>query len=158
MLMKVGPLRQAIASARSTTPGPVIYLGPSGRRFDQSVARRLAGLDGFVLVSGRYEGIDERVIEADVDEELSLGDFVLSGGEIAAMAVIDAVVRLMPGALGDAESAEQDSFMIGRKRSTDKRFRTCCCPGTMQKLRAGACSSPLAGRGNEGRICWRHWI
>ncbi len=113
MVMKVGPLRQAIASARSAMPGPVIYLGPSGRRFDQAQAKRLAELDSFVLVSGRYEGIDERVIEADVDEELSLGDFVLSGGEIAAMAVIDAVVRLMPGALGDAESAEQDSFMNG---------------------------------------------
>ncbi len=81
--------------------------------FDQSIATRYAGLPGLVLLAGRYEGIDERLIEREVDEEISLGDFVLSGGEIAAMAVIDAVTRLLPGALGDAESAAQDSFMKG---------------------------------------------
>ncbi len=81
--------------------------------FDQDTARRLAELSGFVLLAGRYEGIDERLIENEVDEELSLGDFVLSGGEIAAMAVIDAVTRLLPGVLGDEESAKQDSFMEG---------------------------------------------
>jgi len=81
--------------------------------FDQACARRLSGLQGFILLAGRYEGIDERLIENEVDEELSLGDFVLSGGEIAAMAVIDAVARLLPGVLGDDESAEQDSFMDG---------------------------------------------
>jgi tRNA (guanine37-N1)-methyltransferase len=81
--------------------------------FDQAVARRFAALPGLILLAGRYEGIDERLIESHVDEELSLGDFVLSGGEIAAMAVIDAVVRLLPGVLGDDESAEQDSFMQG---------------------------------------------
>ncbi|MEM1174475.1 MAG: tRNA (guanosine(37)-N1)-methyltransferase TrmD [Pseudomonadota bacterium] len=111
MLMTVPPLREAITSARRQ--GPVIYLSPAGRRFDQAAARRLAAMDDFVLVAGRYEGIDERLMERDIDEELSLGDFVLSGGEIAAMAVIDAVVRLLPGALGDAESATQDSFMNG---------------------------------------------
>ena len=76
-------------------------------------AQRLAGLEGFVLLAGRYEGIDERLIENEVDEELSLGDFVLSGGEIVAMAVVDAVTRLLPGVLGDDESAQQDSFMQG---------------------------------------------
>ena len=81
--------------------------------FDQDEANRLAGLQGFVLLAGRYEGIDERLIENEVDEELSLGDFVLSGGEIAAMAVIDAVTRLLPGVLGDEDSAMQDSFMDG---------------------------------------------
>jgi tRNA (guanine37-N1)-methyltransferase len=91
----------------------VVYLSPQGAVFDQAVARRYAALPGIVLLAGRYEGIDERLIESDVDEELSLGDFVLSGGEIAAMAVIDAVVRLMPGVLGDDESAVQDSFMEG---------------------------------------------
>jgi len=88
-------------------------LSPQGRVFDQAAARRLAGLPGMILLAGRYEGIDERLIEAQVDEELSLGDFVLSGGEIAAMAVIDAVVRLLPGVLGDDDSASQDSFMEG---------------------------------------------
>jgi tRNA (guanine37-N1)-methyltransferase len=87
-------------------------LSPQGQVFDQSIARRYAELPGLVLLAGRYEGIDERLM-SEVDEELSLGDFVLSGGEIAAMAVIDAVTRLLPGVLGDAESAVQDSFMAG---------------------------------------------
>ena len=115
MVMKYEPLAAAIASAREALPAgsPVICLGPQGRVFDQAAARRLATLDGFALVAGRYEGIDERLIEAAVDEELSLGDFVLSGGEIAAMAVIDAVARLLPGVLGDEDSAAQDSFMTG---------------------------------------------
>ena len=113
MVMTVPPLRKAIEQARAAGNGPVIYLSPAGRTFDQAEARRLASLESFVLVAGRYEGIDERLMERDIDEELSLGDFVLSGGEIAAMAVIDAVVRLLPGALGDADSAVQDSFMNG---------------------------------------------
>ncbi len=113
MVMTVPPLRKAIAQAKAGGSGPVIYLSPAGRVFDQAEARRLASLESFVLVAGRYEGIDERLMERDIDEELSLGDFVLSGGEVAAMTVIDAVVRLIPGALGDAESATQDSFMNG---------------------------------------------
>jgi tRNA (guanine37-N1)-methyltransferase len=86
---------------------------PQGRVFDQATANRFAALPGLILLSGRYEGIDERLIESEVDEELSLGDFVLSGGEIAVMAVIDAVTRLLPGVLGDDSSAAQDSFMDG---------------------------------------------
>jgi len=110
MVMKVEPLRAALDSATESVPGPVIYLTPQGRRFDQRAAEELAGSAGMVLLAGRYEGIDERIVDKDVDLELSLGDFVLSGGEVAAMAVIDAVARLIPGVLGDAESAEQDSF------------------------------------------------
>ena len=91
----------------------MIYLSPSGRVFDQAEASRLAALPGMILFAGRYEGVDERLIEDEVDAELSLGDFVLSGGEIAAMAIIDAVVRLLPGALGDEDSAAQDSFVAG---------------------------------------------
>lgn len=115
MVMKFEPLAGAIAAARKALPsgGPVICLTPQGRVFDQGMASRLAALPGMVLVAGRYEGIDERLIDAAVDEEMSLGDFVLSGGEIPAMAVIDAVARLLPGVLGDAASAEQDSFMQG---------------------------------------------
>lgn len=115
MVLKYEPAARAIQEAKQGMPDgcPVICLSPSGRVFDQDEARRLAGLQGFVLLAGRYEGIDERLIENDVDEELSLGDFVLSGGEIAAMAVIDAVTRLLPGVLGDEESASQDSFMNG---------------------------------------------
>ena len=115
MVLKYEPAARAIQEAKQGMPDgcPVICLSPSGRVFDQDGARRLAGLQGFVLLAGRYEGIDERLIENEVDEELSLGDFVLSGGEIAAMAVIDAVTRLLPGVLGDDESASQDSFMNG---------------------------------------------
>lgn len=115
MVMKVQPLRAAIHAAREATGAdtPVIYLSPQGRRFEQQDAQRLAALEALVLVAGRYEGVDERVIEAEVDEELSIGDYVLSGGELPALVVIDALARLLPGALGDEDSAAQDSFMHG---------------------------------------------
>lgn len=115
MVMKYAPLAGALAAARSRVPqgSPVVYLSPQGRVFDQATAKRYAALPGLILLAGRYEGVDERLIESQVDEELSLGDFVLSGGEVAAMAVIDAVVRLLPGVLGDEESAAQDSFAEG---------------------------------------------
>jgi tRNA (guanine37-N1)-methyltransferase len=115
MVMKYEPVAAAIDAARARSPAgtPVVCLSPQGPAFDQAAARRFATLPGLVLLAGRYEGIDERLIVDKVDEELSLGDFVLSGGEIAAMAVIDAVTRLLPGVLGDAESAAQDSFMRG---------------------------------------------
>ncbi|MDJ0750966.1 MAG: tRNA (guanosine(37)-N1)-methyltransferase TrmD [Woeseiaceae bacterium] len=115
MVMKCEPLVGATAAARQRAPAgsPVVCLSPQGGVFDQATARRFAGLPGVILVAGRYEGVDERFIERHVDEELSLGDFVLSGGEVAAMAVIDAVVRLLPGVLGDDDSAAQDSFMEG---------------------------------------------
>ncbi len=115
MVMKYEPAAAAIASAKDHLPAgsPVVCLSPQGAVFDQATAQRFAGLPGFVLLAGRYEGIDERLIESQVDEELSLGDFVVSGGEIAAMVVIDAVARLLPGVLGDEASALQDSFMDG---------------------------------------------
>lgn len=115
MVMRFEPLARAIRSLRQRLPdgSPVLALSPQGRRFDQAAAERLAALDGFMLVAGRYEGIDERLIEAEVDEEWSLGDFVVSGGEIPAMLVMDAVTRLLPGVLGDAESALEDSFTTG---------------------------------------------
>ena len=115
MVMKHEPLAGALAAARQRAPedSPVVYLSPQGEVFDQAAANRFAALPGIILLAGRYEGIDERFIEAHVDEELSLGDFVLSGGEVAAMAMIDAVVRLLPGVLGDDDSAAQDSFMEG---------------------------------------------
>jgi tRNA (guanine37-N1)-methyltransferase len=115
MVLKYEPCAQAIRQSKDRLPegSPVICLSPQGKVFDQASAERLSQFQGFVLLAGRYEGIDERLIESEVDEELSLGDFVLSGGEIAAMAVIDAVARLLPGVLGDDESAEQDSFAEG---------------------------------------------
>jgi len=115
MVMKFAPLARALQASRERLPAgsPVVCLSPQGAVFDQAVAERYAALPGMILLAGRYEGIDERLIESRVDEEISLGDFVLSGGEIAAMAVIDAVVRLLPGVLGDDDSAEQDSFAEG---------------------------------------------
>jgi len=115
MVMKYEPTAAAIVAARSALPpgSRVVSLTPQGAVFDQATARRYAALPGLILLAGRYEGIDERLVEAQVDEELSLGDFVLSGGEVAAMAVIDAVTRLIPGVLGDEDSAEQDSFSEG---------------------------------------------
>lgn len=115
MVMKYEPAARAIRAAKENLPtgSPVVCLSPQGKVFDQAAARRLAELPGLILLAGRYEGIDERLMESEVDEELSLGDFVLSGGEIAAMAVIDAVARLLPGVLGDDESALQDSFTEG---------------------------------------------
>jgi tRNA (guanine37-N1)-methyltransferase len=114
MLMLIEPLRQAIRDARQANPhSSVVYMSPQGRRFDQTVARELAQRPGLILVAGRYEGIDERLIELEIDEELSIGDYVLSGGEMAALVVIDAVTRLLPGALGHQDSAAQDSFSNG---------------------------------------------
>ena len=115
MVMKYEPLAGAVKAARERSPdgSPVVYLSPQGRIFNQATAQRYAALPGLILLAGRYEGVDERLIESHVDEELSVGDFVLSGGEVPAMTVIDAVVRLLPGVLGDEESAAQDSFMRG---------------------------------------------
>ncbi len=114
MVMKVEPLLAAIEAARAQAPdSPVLYLSPQGRRFDQQAARRLAQRPGLILIAGRYEGIDERLVEACVDEEWSIGDYVLSGGELPAMVMIDSMVRLLPGALGHADSAQQDSFFDG---------------------------------------------
>ena len=115
MVLKYEPAARAIQAARQKLPegSPVVCLSPHGEVFNHAVAQRFAALPGLILLAGRYEGIDERLIDDEVDAELSLGDFVLSGGEIAAMAVIDAVTRLLPGALGDEESALQDSFVKG---------------------------------------------
>ncbi len=114
MLMMIEPLRQAIKGARQANPqSRVVYLSPQGRRLDQALAGELVQRPGLILVAGRYEGIDERLIELEIDEELSIGDYVLSGGEMAAMVVIDAITRLLPGALGHQGSAEQDSFSNG---------------------------------------------
>ncbi|MFZ4535268.1 MAG: tRNA (guanosine(37)-N1)-methyltransferase TrmD [Propionivibrio sp.] len=124
MVMLPGPLEAAIAAAKArqaaagSVSSRVVYLSPQGaplthRRVMQFVQDAAQGEEGVVLLCGRYEGIDERLIERCVDEEISIGDFVLSGGEIPAMALLDAVVRQLPGVLNDAESAQQDSFVAG---------------------------------------------
>ena len=114
MVMRVEPLRRAIAQARQANPNAcVVYLSPQGRRFDQAMADQAARAPGLILLAGRYEGIDERIVELDVDDEWSIGDYVLSGGEMAALVIIDAIARLLPGALGHDQSAQQDSFEAG---------------------------------------------
>ncbi len=115
MVMKVEPLRDAIRAARqdSENPARVLYMSPQGRLLDQAAVIEMSRCPRLILVAGRYEGIDERLIESEIDEEWSIGDYVLSGGELAALVVFDAVVRLLPGVLGDAESARQDSHMAG---------------------------------------------
>ena len=115
MLMMVKPLTDAIQAAKKVggEKSKVIYLSPQGKPLDQAGAQRLANIDRTILICGRYEGIDERVIERHVDEEISIGDYVLSGGELPAMVLMDAVARLVPGVLGHKASAVEDSFTDG---------------------------------------------
>ena len=119
MVMMAEPLERAIGRARAAqqalqgAAGPVIYLSPQGRRLDHAKVLELTAQPALTLLCGRYEGVDQRLINRCVDEELSLGDFVLSGGELPAMVLLDAIVRQLPGALNDAESAQEDSFVDG---------------------------------------------
>jgi len=114
MLLKVKPLQEAIQFARSfSTQSRVLYLSPQGRVLDQSAVQEYVQHSHLILLSGRYEGVDERLIAAEVDEEVSIGDYVLSGGELPSMVLIDALVRQLPGVLGDQQSAVEDSFMNG---------------------------------------------
>ena len=114
MVMLYEPLRAAIEDAKAVAPGSrVAYLSPQGRPLDQRGIGAMAERPGMILIAGRYEGIDERIIERYVDEEWSIGDYVLSGGELPAMVLMDAVIRLLPGVLGDADSARQDSHVGG---------------------------------------------
>lgn len=118
MLMRTEPLTAAIEDARrhlgeSGIVPRTVYLSPQGSRLNQAGVMRLGSEAGLILICGRYQGIDSRVVEQEIDEEISLGDFVLSGGEIAAMALIDAMIRFQPGALGDEDSAQEDSFADG---------------------------------------------
>lgn len=115
MVMMVDPLCSAIHAAKNAAREKplTIFLSPQGKPFNQSAAERLSGYKSLVLVSGRYEGIDERVIEQEIDEEWSIGDYILTGGELAAMVMMDAITRLLPGVVGDADSISQDSITTG---------------------------------------------
>jgi len=118
MLMKVKPLKLAIEDAKKAAQdmavnSRVIYMSPQGKTVTQQDVKKLAELPGVIIIAGRYEGIDERIIETHVDEEWSIGDYVLSGGELPALVLIDAIARMIPGVLGDENSAQQDSFMQG---------------------------------------------
>ncbi len=115
MVMLIDPLRASLKAARGAAPGStaVVYLSPQGKRLDQGMVAEFAHRDRLVLLCGRYEGVDERLLQHEVDEEISIGDYVLSGGELAAAVLIDAIGRLQEGALNDAQSAQQDSFTDG---------------------------------------------
>ncbi|CAN5416698.1 tRNA (guanosine(37)-N1)-methyltransferase TrmD [soil metagenome] len=115
MLMKYEPLRDTIRLAKQAAPKSckVIYLSPQGRKLDQQAVDTLVTESALIFVTGRYEGIDERVILSEIDEEWSIGDYVLSGGELPSMVIIDSIVRLLPGALGDVNSAKEESFING---------------------------------------------
>jgi tRNA (guanine37-N1)-methyltransferase len=114
MVMLSTPLREAVTAARAAAPdAKVLYLSPQGKRLNQAAVEKLAGSGSLILVAGRYEGVDERFIEACVDEEWSIGDYVTSGGELPAMILIDAMARTLPGVLGHEDSAAQDSFADG---------------------------------------------
>ncbi len=147
MVMLAEPLEKAIDAARLSQPGlPVIHLSPQGQPLGHERVMALARTAGAILLCGRYEGIDERLIGRRVDEEISLGDFVLSGGEIAAMALIDAVVRQLPGALNDAASAAEESFAAGLLD----------CPHyTRPEVYQGLAVPPVLLSGHHGEI--RRW-
>jgi len=115
MVLMALPTRSAVRDAAALLPAGSrrVYLGADGRRFEQSMAREASGWPGLILVSGRYEGLDERLIEHEIDEQWSIGDYVLSGGELPALVVMDAIARLLPGTLGSSESALQESFSEG---------------------------------------------
>jgi tRNA (guanine37-N1)-methyltransferase len=148
MVMRPEPLAQAIGAARADADSQarVLYLSPQGRRLDHAGVVELAGYERLILLAGRYEGVDERLLAAEVDEEWSIGDYVLSGGELPAMVLIDAVARRLPGALGDADSAEQDSFVEGLLD----------CPHyTRPEVYAGQAVPPVLLSGDHERI--RRW-
>lgn len=116
MVMMAEPLKRAIIAAKEAIPATkplVVHLSPQGKRFDQRAAEKLRENEHIVLLAGRYEGIDERLLQQEVDEEWSIGDYILSGGELAALCMIDAITRLVPGALGSEDSAALDTFSAG---------------------------------------------
>jgi len=153
MVMMAEPLKKSLAAARQrqrsagVKSGRVVHLSPQGRPLTHERVMELKALQGLVLLAGRYEGVDERLVARSVDEEISIGDYVLSGGELAAMVVIDAVVRQLPGVLGDAESASQDSFVGGLLD----------CPHyTRPEVYEGEAVPPVLMSGNHSDIArWR---
>lgn len=153
MVLKADVVARALDEAATGTPAdrghwPVVFMSPRGRPFDQDMARRFAGAEGMTILCGRFEGVDERVIEEYGIEEVSLGDFVLTGGEIAAQAMLDATVRLLPGVLGNAASAEEESFSSGLLEYPQY---------TKPQVWRGREIPPVLMSGHHGEIAkWRH--
>ena len=152
MVLLAEPLERALAAAladRAGAPPALIHFTPTGRRIDQTLVREMAGGPGAVLLCGRYEGIDQRFLDQHVRMELSLGDFVLSGGEVPALALLDAVARLQPGVLGDAQSHQQDSF-------GDDGLLDCPHYSRPESLPGGASVPPVLLSGHHAEIeRWR---
>ena len=157
MVLAPEPVFDAVEAAAATPEGlprPLVLMSPSGRRFDQQVAQELAQTSGFSLLCGRYEGVDQRVADHLVDAELSVGDFILAGGELAALVVVETVVRLVPGVLGNDQSTGDESFRAvcsntpstpGRRRSGVGAYPRFCCPVTTAGSIAGAGLRPWSG-------------
>ena len=140
MLMKPAPLAAAIDAARRENAGPVAYLSPQGARLDQRMLAELARLPALILLAGRYEGIDERIVQSRVDREISLGDYVLAGGELAAMVLIEGIARLLPGVLGNQDSAREDSFSAATV-ATAATVPTAPTPGDSAEICTAAAQS-----------------
>lgn len=164
MVMLAQPILDAMHSVTGDDfQGRRIYLGPRGRTLSTAVARELAQERELVLLCGHYEGVDQRALDTCIDEEISIGDYILTGGELAAMVLTDCVARFIPGVLGSAESPEEESFPMGcwnirstraRANSTAWKCRMCCCPATTRKSRHGGALSPSARRSGTARIYW----
>ena len=165
MVLKVEPLRDALrARARRARRGTrTVYLGADGVRFEQSRAREARDWPGLILVAGRYEGVDERFIEREIDEQWSIGDYVLSGGELPALVVIDAIARLIPGnarkrRVGGAGVVHRRFARLAALHAAagvdGRGCRRCCRPATTPRSGAGDCSRRWAARGCAGRSCW----
>lgn len=147
MVMMPEPLDCCIEDVRKVNAGALVYLTPQGERLNQSIVSELAGEQQLIFLAGRYEGVDERLLEARVDREISIGDYILAGGELAAMVVVEAIARLLPGVLGNTESAEQDSFADGLLD----------CPHyTRPEVYNGMAVPPVLLSGNHAEIArWR---
>ncbi|MGI9310572.1 MAG: tRNA (guanosine(37)-N1)-methyltransferase TrmD [bacterium] len=150
MLMKPAPLAKAIDAAKLENRGPVVYLSPQGERLDQALLAEFAELPALILLAGRYEGIDERIVDSRVAREVSVGDYVLAGGELAAMVLIEGIARLLPGVLGNDLSARQDSFACAPLRLLD------CPQYTRPEVFEGrAAPAVLRGGDHEAIRRWR---
>ena len=156
MLMTPQPLFDCVQAVKKTQPKyskisrPIIYLSPTGKKLDYKIAKKLATKKGLILLCGRYEGIDERVRKLCIDEEISIGDYVLSGGELPALVLIEAITRLLPGALGDARSAHEDSFT--EALNGKKEYPHYTRPPTFKKLQV----PPILLTGHHKNIAeWR---
>jgi len=141
MVLMAEPLEKSLNDIPINLLGRVINLSPQGSLLNHQKARELSSLSNITIISGRYEGIDERFISQYVDEEISIGDFVLSGGEFAALSLIDSLSRFIPGVIGNKQSVDQDSlsqgFLKGQKILTQSQFQRCCCQEIIKKYKNG---------------------